>query len=408
MPRRRISISTRRCGWWGSTISARVFSHSCASDRSSGRGTHVPPSGSHSRWGSRKEWLCSSSSSVHGRCSMKYWGSNGGNDAPGVMPAFRRVFVRLRWHCLAILVLGAAKIPGVSLFALPLTHPYAARLIGPHIGTNFQMFALFGLQAILPLKRVVFSESAALMTLFITTAVLTLVFIAGVRHFGGGNDETRRPLVVTLFLLGWFFLMLFPPLTLENHFSRYYLTAALPPPRHRDDPRVEDRDAQRDTERTILSRRDNCIYGCKCDGRGGISIPEGRTGRAGRRSRLGKGRGQSFHTKSLACARDVETAPRCASNCSATIAPGTRKRQDGMLCGYVRPSGLVRRFDAAPRGFGPRRTRQRRNGPRNRGRGGPPEQALYPTCHNLPRLAHGLCPPHTGWDGTRSDRSCRG
>ncbi len=156
-------------------------------------------------------------------------GSDGRSDAPERTPVCRRLFARLKWHCLAILALGAAKIPGVSLFALPLTHPYAARLIGPHIGTNFQMFALFGLQAILPLKSVVFSESAALMTLFITTAALALVFIAGVRHFGGRDDETRRPLIVSLFILGWFFLMLFPPLTLENHFSRYYLTAALPP-----------------------------------------------------------------------------------------------------------------------------------------------------------------------------------
>jgi hypothetical protein len=135
----------------------------------------------------------------------------------------------LKWLSVAILALGAAKLTGVSLFALPLTHPYAARLIGSHIGTNFQMYALFGLQAILPLKSVVFTESAALLTLFITTAALALVFIAGVRHFGGPETGAQRPLIITLFVLGWFFLMLFPPLTLENHFCKYYLTAALPP-----------------------------------------------------------------------------------------------------------------------------------------------------------------------------------
>jgi hypothetical protein len=157
------------------------------------------------------------------------WTLLGGNDAPDKTPVYRKLFARLKWHSVAILALGAAKLTGVSLFALPLAHPYAARLIGSHIGINFQMFALFGLQAVLPLKSVVFTESEALMTLFITTAALALVFIAGVRHFGGPETGTQRPLIITLFVLGWFFLMLFPPLTLENHISRYYLTAALPP-----------------------------------------------------------------------------------------------------------------------------------------------------------------------------------
>ena len=157
------------------------------------------------------------------------WALLNGNDVPDGMPALRKVLARLKWHCLALCAFGAAKLPGTSLFALPLTHPYAARLIGSHIGTNFQLFALAGLQAVLPLKRVVFSESAALMTLFVATAALALVFIAGVTHFAGRNTKTRTALAITVFILSWFFLMLFPPLTLENHFSRYYLTAALPP-----------------------------------------------------------------------------------------------------------------------------------------------------------------------------------
>jgi len=155
--------------------------------------------------------------------------SGPGGDAPEGTHVYRKLRARLKWHSLALFTLGAAKVTGISLFALPLTHPYAARLIGPNIGNNFQMYALFGLQAVLPLKSVVFTESAALMTLFVATAALALVFIAGIRHFGAPETGTRRPLFITLFVLGWFFLMLFPPLTLANHFSRYYLTGALPP-----------------------------------------------------------------------------------------------------------------------------------------------------------------------------------
>ena len=73
----------------------------------------------------------------------------------------------------------------------------------------------------------------------------------------------RRPLIVTLFVLGWFFLMLFPPLTLENHFSRYYLTAALPP-LVIGTMSFQDRDAKYNTQRADSSIA-TMVYGCKCD-----------------------------------------------------------------------------------------------------------------------------------------------
>ena len=147
----------------------------------------------------------------------------------GELSLTRRLFTMLKWHSVAFLALVLLKFQGVSLFTLPVTDRYAARLIGDHIGNNFRLFAMAGVQAVASLKGVVFSENGALMTLFIVTAALVLVFIAGIRHLDLREKELGRPLAVTIFVLVWFLLMLFPSLTLETHFNRYYLTAALPP-----------------------------------------------------------------------------------------------------------------------------------------------------------------------------------
>ncbi len=147
----------------------------------------------------------------------------------GAKQALADVWRNVKWHCIPFLALAGAKSAGVSVFSLPPTDPYAARLVGTHITANFKLFALAGLQAVTPLKGVVFSEYAGLMTLFVLTAALVLVFIAGIRYLGRPVSGSGRGIGVFLFILVWFLLMLYPSLTLENHFSKYYLTAALPP-----------------------------------------------------------------------------------------------------------------------------------------------------------------------------------
>jgi hypothetical protein len=147
----------------------------------------------------------------------------------GAKAAFRNVFSGLRWHAAAFIVLLAAKIPGQSLYALPDTHPYVARILGTHLGTNFQRYALWSLQAVTPLKNVGFSEYGALMTLFLLTAGLVLVFIFAVRHVAGRGKENGGPVVYAMFVLAWFFLMLYPSLTFKHQINRYYLMTALPP-----------------------------------------------------------------------------------------------------------------------------------------------------------------------------------
>ena len=161
--------------------------------------------------------------------ALAAWALLTGSGEAGGKSTARNVFTGLKWHALAFLVLLAAKIPGQSLFALPETHPYAARLIGTHLGANFQRYALWGLQAMTPLKNVVFSEYGALMTLFLLTAALVLVFIFGVRHVAGREKENGGPVVYATFVLAWFFLMLYPSLTFKHQINRYYLMTALPP-----------------------------------------------------------------------------------------------------------------------------------------------------------------------------------
>jgi hypothetical protein len=157
------------------------------------------------------------------------WTLLNGNDPSDQKPAIRTAFNRLKWHSVVFLAFVAAKITGVSVFALPGTHPYAVRLIGNNISANFQLLTIWGLQAVTPLKSFVFSENGALITLFVVTAGLVLVLFAGIRHSRKTGKEISRTLSYTLFILVWFLLMLFPLLTLVNHFSRYYLTAAFPP-----------------------------------------------------------------------------------------------------------------------------------------------------------------------------------
>jgi hypothetical protein len=157
------------------------------------------------------------------------WTFLDGSDSRGQKRTYLRGFKRLKWHSIAFLAFVAAKMTGDSLFALPETHPYAARLIGNNIGSNFQLFTVWGLQAVTPLKSFVFSENGTLIALSAVTAGLVLVLFARIRHSGKTGSDIRRALTYTLFILIWFLLMLFPSLTLMNHFSRYYLTVALPP-----------------------------------------------------------------------------------------------------------------------------------------------------------------------------------
>jgi len=162
-------------------------------------------------------------------CVLTAWTLLNGRDASGGKTKFRQAFDMLKWHIAAVLAFACARITGASLFALPDAHPYAARFIGSHTVANFQLYAAWGLQAVLPLKSFAFSENGALMLLFVATGALVLVFIAGIRYYGVRDKTSGRMLVVPAFLLAWVLLMLVPSLALKHQVNRYYLTAVLPP-----------------------------------------------------------------------------------------------------------------------------------------------------------------------------------
>jgi hypothetical protein len=217
---------------------------------------------------------------------LAVWTLLSGSDPSDEKPAILRVFNRLRWHGLAFLALAAAKSPGVSLFTLPQTHPYAARLIGNHIGTDFQLYAIWGLQAVAPLKRITFSENGALTTLFIVTAALVLVLITGVRHFTG------RARHVHILHTG-----LVPSDALsftgaEAPDQQILPHGRPPPPCYRHNAPVQNHAPQCREKREIHTLRHMGSRRCKCDRRGGISIPACRARDTGRDTCVGKGRGQ--------------------------------------------------------------------------------------------------------------------
>jgi hypothetical protein len=91
------------------------------------------------------------------------------------------------------------------------------------------MFGVWALQAMAPLKNVVFSGNGGLMALLAAVAVLLVIFFGGIRHARRTGQDIGAAAHNVLFVLTWFALMLLPALMLKNHFNRYYLAMALPP-----------------------------------------------------------------------------------------------------------------------------------------------------------------------------------
>ena len=136
---------------------------------------------------------------------------------------------RIRWHAAAAALFVAVKIPGVSLFALPETHPYAARVPGRHIVTNLGLYGTWALQSVTPLKWISFSRTEGEFAVIAAFAAVALLALAAIRR-GGGTGLFAGPRAgPAIFALVWFLCMLAPSLMLKTHVVRYYLTGALPP-----------------------------------------------------------------------------------------------------------------------------------------------------------------------------------
>ncbi|HXX62153.1 MAG TPA: hypothetical protein VEO56_00025 [Bacteroidota bacterium] len=141
----------------------------------------------------------------------------------------RQSFDELKWHGVVFVGFLAHQAFGASVFALQDTHPYAARLLGTHIGTNFLYYSLWALQATLPLKNLLFSSLEGLTVLCIAAFLPALLFAAGIWHRHKAGQHPSAAAHDALFTAIWFLLLLYPALTLKGHLIRYYLLVALPP-----------------------------------------------------------------------------------------------------------------------------------------------------------------------------------
>ena len=136
---------------------------------------------------------------------------------------------RVGLHAVILAIYFACRADGVSLFGLPVGHPYAARLLGGNTADHVQLYARWGMQALLPFKNVVFSESAFLVFFVLTTTVCALILLGSFREMKKSGTDRRRPVRLMLFLAAWFLFMILPPVSLHRQVFRYYLVAALPP-----------------------------------------------------------------------------------------------------------------------------------------------------------------------------------
>ncbi|HTO94249.1 MAG TPA: hypothetical protein VMM80_07735 [Bacteroidota bacterium] len=150
-------------------------------------------------------------------------GTVGARGMKGILEIVRKI----RWHAAATALFAAVKFYGTSPFALPETHPYAARLLGSHIVTNLRLYSTWALQGVTPLKAVSFSRTWGEIVLIAALAVIAILALTALRRRGGDAGIAGRR--AAAFALIWFICMLAPPLTLKTHIVRYYLTGALPP-----------------------------------------------------------------------------------------------------------------------------------------------------------------------------------
>ncbi len=144
----------------------------------------------------------------------------------------KRILLHSRHLVLHAVVLGvylACRTDGFSLFGFPAQHPYAARLFGGNTVDHIQLYARWGVQAMLPFKNVSFSESAFLAFLAMAAITCALVLFLWYRGLRRSGADWRRPGRLICFLMLWFLIMILPPVSLHSQVFRYYLTAALPP-----------------------------------------------------------------------------------------------------------------------------------------------------------------------------------
>ena len=157
------------------------------------------------------------------------WDIIGSQLGASPIAAARLLFDRYRWHAIALAALIAAKTFGIQLYAFASNHPYVMRFAGRHIRDNLQSYLLWGIQAVLPVKNITFSETASLEVLTAASIAVVLTFFGAVRIARKSGADLLPHLRLMLVLAGWFLLSLIPSILLPNHLNRYYLTSGLPP-----------------------------------------------------------------------------------------------------------------------------------------------------------------------------------
>ena len=135
---------------------------------------------------------------------------------------------KLKWHALVFAAFLAVKLAGVSPFSLPPTDPYAARLTGGHLLANGELYGTWAIQAVTPMKNVLFTEGEKRAAVLLALGLLALVSLGAplfsARSGFRGGIATRAGLCAS----AWAFLMIIPPLLLTGHIVTYYLAPALP------------------------------------------------------------------------------------------------------------------------------------------------------------------------------------
>lgn len=142
--------------------------------------------------------------------------------------SLRSVWKDFRFHAVILLAYLAIKIQGASLFALPVDHPYAARIFGSDLWHRILLYAGWIVESVTPLKNVFLFRPIPLLVPAVFSILAAIAYISVARRKMTEKSFDAQRFRRGAFITSWLLLTLIPPFALINHPNKYYLGIALP------------------------------------------------------------------------------------------------------------------------------------------------------------------------------------
>ena len=147
----------------------------------------------------------------------------------------RLLVTRLGPFALAALIFALPKLAARSMATLPDTHPYALRILGPHVFANLACYGKWSFETLFPflIENPTKERLVAWALKHATGVGVAVAFSAAAMTLGLARRSRARVPQTTLpppvFLTLWLGFGLLPTIFFPHHCYRYYLTYSLPP-----------------------------------------------------------------------------------------------------------------------------------------------------------------------------------